>query len=326
MECYYHITDCKDPYRNLALEELLFRQMIPGKVLLYLWQNENTVVIGRNQNAWRECRLQAFSAQEGRLARRLSGGGAVYHDLGNQNFTFIADNRFYDVMRQTEVICQAARAFGIDAIQSGRNDILAKGCKFSGNAFHRTSHASFHHGTILISSDLSKLSAYLAPSPQKLASKGVESVRARVINLCELNPDITPQAMREALLHSFALVYGVTPKPLQPDEIDSAALDELTKQYAAEEWRLGRLSAFSYELRHRFSFGELEFLLQISNGIVKTVRIHSDAMDADWVKAMEKAFSGRPFTAAALSEAVPESLQYKQDQEEVANYLREVLL
>lgn len=321
MKCYYLITDCTDPYRNLALEELLFRSIKPDCIILYLWQNENTVVIGRNQNAWRECRLEAFSAQQGRLARRLSGGGAVYHDLGNQNFTFIAENSLYDLRRQMEVIRLATQAFGIDAIQSGRNDMLAGGRKFSGNAFLRSAQASLHHGTILISSDMSKLSGFLAPSPEKLASKGVESVKARVLNLCELNSEVTPESMREAILQAYGNVYGVTPEPLPSELINTKALDSLTKQYGAEEWRLGRLSAFSYELRHRFSFGELEFMFLVSHGIVEAATIYSDAMDADWIKAMEKAFIGQPFSALKLSEAVPESLESPQNQKEVAQYL-----
>jgi lipoate-protein ligase A len=223
------------------------------------------------------------------------------------------------------VIRLAVKAFGIDAIQSGRNDILAKERKFSGNAFHRTADVSLHHGTILISSDLSKLSSFLAPSPEKLEAKGVESVRARVLNLCELNSDITPVAMRGALLLAFAKIYGVIPKPLPSDAIDPACLDALTKQYAAEDWRLGRLSAFTYELRHRFSFGELEFLLEVSDGMVKTAHVHSDAMDADWVEAMKAAFAGRPFSATELAEAVPDSLQEPENRKEVADYLRSAL-
>ena len=325
MECYYHITTCTNPYRNLALEELLFRQVREGTVLLYLWQNENTVVIGRNQNAYRECRFDAFSAQEGRLARRLSGGGAVYHDLGNQNFTFIADNRFYDVTRQTKVICQAVQAFGIDAVQSGRNDILAEGRKFSGNAFHRSAHASLHHGTILISSNLSKLSHFLNPPKEKFLAKGVESVRARVMNLNELNQNITPLEIRNALLHAFAQVYDLSPKPLPADAIDLSALDALTEQYASHNWCLGRLSDFTYELRHRFSFGELEFLLNVNCGLVKAARIHSDAMDAVWVKQLEAAFHGRPFTASALAKAVPDSILNPLDRQEVEQYLYNVI-
>lgn len=326
MKCYYHITESTAPYRNLALEEWFFRAARPGEVLLYLWQNDNTVVIGRNQNAWRECRLEEFSAQSGRLARRISGGGAVFHDLGNQNFTFLADNDLYDVARQTEVIRLAARAFGIDARRSGRNDILAEDRKFSGNAFHRGGQASFHHGTILISSDMGRLGRFLAPSPEKLRAKGVESVQARVVNLCELSPGLTPAAMREALLTAFGQVYGARPEPYPLEErLRPEDLAALTERYGSEAWRLGRLSAFTWELRRRLSFGELEFQLQVENGVVREARVYSDAMDADWVEALGTALVGCPFTGEALSGAVPVSHQSPGDREEVAACLREAL-
>lgn len=326
MKCYYYITDSVNPYRNLALEEWFFREIRPGEVVLYLWQNDNTVVIGRNQNAWRECRLEEFSAQSGRLARRISGGGAVFHDMGNQNFTFLAENDLYDVTRQTEVIRLAAREFGIDAQRSGRNDILAGDRKFSGNAFHRTQKASFHHGTILISSDMGRLSRFLAPSPEKLQAKGVESVRARVVNLCELNPLVTPAAMRETLLEAFGKVYGVTPEPYPFEErMRPESLSELTERYESDAWRLGRLSAFTWEMRRRLSFGELEFQLQVEDGVVKKARVYSDAMDADWVETLGAALVGCSFTGEALADAVPTSPHYLEDREEVAQFFRGAL-
>lgn len=326
MKCYYHITDSTNPYYNLALEEWFFRVVRPGEMVLYLWQNDNTVVIGRNQNAWRECRLEEFSAQSGRLARRISGGGAVFHDMGNQNFTFLAENSLYNVERQTEVIRLAAQAFGIDAQRSGRNDILAGDRKFSGNAFHRTQGASFHHGTILISSDMGRLGRFLAPSPEKLQAKGVESVRARVVNLCELTPHVTPAAMREALLDAFGQVYGVQPEPYPLEErLRPEDLATLTERYESEVWRLGRLSAFTWEMWRRFSFGELEFQLRVEDGIVQEARVYSDAMDADWVEALGAALVDCPFTGEALSQAVPDSPHALGDREEVARCLREAL-
>lgn len=325
MKCYYYTTTCTDPYRNLATEELLLRVTGPDEVILYLWQNKNTVVIGRNQNAWRECKIEAFSAQKGQLARRLSGGGAVYHDLGNQNFTFLAQNKLYDVKRQTKVICEAVRAFGIHAVQSGRNDILSEGRKFSGNAFHRMAYASYHHGTILIDSDLSKLSQFLVPSKEKLEEKGIQSVRDRVINLNELNADITPEAMREALLHAFGEEYGVAVQKLPEDKLDLNALDKLAVHYADKDWCLGRLMAEPVKLRKRFSFGELEFLFKLKNGMIKKAYIHSDAMDAVWVKKLEAALHGKAFSAVDLARSVPENMLSPQAKREVVDYLLTVL-
>ena len=324
--CLYHSTDCTDPYRNLALEEMLFNTIQPGEVLLYLWQNENTVVIGRNQNAWRECRLESFSAQNGRLARRLSGGGAVFHDLGNQNFTFIAPCGLYDVERQTEVIRLAAGSFGIEVKRSGRNDILADGRKFSGNAFHQNTTTAFHHGTILISSNLGCLAEFLAPPPEKLAAKGVKSVRARVINLCEINPNITPAKMRDALIEAFGVAYGLAPKPLPLLRIDAGELDKRSAHYASDTWRLGRFSGFSYTIDRRFSFGGLAFHLSVDNGQVIDAKVYSDAMDASWVQEIERNLQGLAFASPAIADAIPDSLQNPSDAEELRVFFRQIVL
>lgn len=305
MNAYYYIARSTDPYTNLALEDLLLRQAQPNCVLLYLWQNENTVVIGRNQNAWQECHLEAFAAENGRLARRMTGGGAVYHDLGNLNFSFIAPPGLYDRKRQTAVVCRAVSSFGIAAEPSGRNDILSNGRKFSGNAYHKTKYAALQHGTLLLSSDLTRLTRFLAPSPEKLAAKGVESVHARVMNLCEQNPSLTVEAMQAALLTAFGELYNCTPLPLPEDSLNLAAWDALTRHYASEAWCVGVQSKFDLRLKKRFTFGELELLLQVESGVVKQAKVLSDAMDADWVSALEAALLGCAYRSDALAAAVP---------------------
>ena len=170
-----------DPHFNLAVEKHLLDRVAPGECILYLWQNQNTVVIGRNQNAWAECRTTLLESEGGKLARRLSGGGAVFHDVGNLNFTFLVRDEDYDVDRQLSVIQAACALAGIATEKSGRNDVLAEGRKFSGNAFYHHAGHAYHHGTLMVDVDKDKLGRYLSPPKAKLEAKGVASVRSRVV-------------------------------------------------------------------------------------------------------------------------------------------------
>ena len=198
-----------DPYENLALEEALLNRVGAGELILYLWQNERTVVIGRNQNPWKECRTALLAEEGGRLARRLSGGGAVFHDLGNLNFTFLMPAADYDLSRQLTVLERACQSLGIPAQRSGRNDLLADGRKFSGNAFYKHNGRAYHHGTLMVDVDLEMVQRYLSPSKAKLAAKGVDSVRSRVVNLREFVPDLTIPQLADALVAALAEVYNV---------------------------------------------------------------------------------------------------------------------
>ena len=222
----YYIGSCTDPHRNLALEEYLTDTVGEDTCILYLWQNKHTVVIGRNQNAWQECRTTELERDSGTLACRLSGGGAVYHDMGNLNFTFSLRTQDYDLRKQQSVIVEACRSLGIPAEISGRNDILTNGCKFSGNSFYSHAGCSFHNGTLLVNVDMANLGKYLTPSKTKLESKGVASVRSRVINLTELKPDLTIDGMAQAMVQAFETVYGLEAQELREAVQDDTNIDE----------------------------------------------------------------------------------------------------
>ena len=218
------------PYPNFGMEEYLLYHVEEEECILYLWQNEKTVVIGRNQNAWKECRREELEAAGGHLVRRLSGGGAVFHDLGNLNFTFITRKDNYDVTKQTEVILRAVKKLGVNAERTGRNDITVDGRKFSGNAYYETGDFCYHHGTILLSVDKEEMARYLNVSREKLRSKSVDSVKSRVANLIEFVPDLTVRRMRDSLEESFGEVYGLPADPFPPERLCEDEIRERTER------------------------------------------------------------------------------------------------
>ncbi len=197
-----------NPWFNLAIEEFLVENVKDDEIILYLWQNKDTIVIGSNQNPWKECNVKEIKNDGIKLARRLSGGGAVYHDSGNLNFTFIMGKELYDLEKQLGVILRSVNSFGFNGKFSGRNDMEIDGKKFSGNAYYFGDCSTYHHGTILVNASLSKLSKYLTPSKQKIVSKGVDSVKSRVVNLRSINSDISIEKIKVEIIKSFQECYG----------------------------------------------------------------------------------------------------------------------
>lgn len=287
-----------DPHRNLAIEQHLLETVLGGCCLLYLWQNERTVVIGRNQNAWAECRTTALFEDGGRLARRLSGGGAVYHDRGNLNFTFLMHEEDYDLSRQLSVIRRACALCGIETELSGRNDLLASGRKFSGNAFYHHEGRAYHHGTLLIDVDADAMARYLSPSKAKLQAKGVESVRSRVVNLKELNPALTVDTLKAAMKQAFREVYDLPLCP--PPVLNETRIEELTAHYASDAWLFGQKLPFTFRCEQRFPWGGVELQLSVDRGVIQNAAVYTDDMDPTLAPKLKTALLGCPFSLAAL--------------------------
>ena len=293
-----------DPWYNLALEGYLLEHVKPGQLILYLWQNQNTVVIGRNQNPWAECRISLLEQECGRLARRLSGGGAVFHDLGNLNFTFITEDSLYDVPKQLSVIQAACKGLGIEAVPSGRNDLLVEGRKFSGNAFYHSQGKAYHHGTLLIHADMDKLTRYLSPSKAKLEAKGVASVRSRVANLREFAPELSCEDMRNAMKSAFSEVYGLPFSPLIPDADFRDAVAAEAETYGSWQWLFGKQLPFTFQCEDRFPWGSLQLQLDVQAGVIREAKVYSDAMDWRLAPRLEKALTGIRFTLETLLDAI----------------------
>ncbi len=299
-EIFLYESPSFDPYYNLAMEQYLLETVREGQCVLYLWQNEHTVVIGRNQNPWKECKTTLLYEEGGHLARRLSGGGAVYHDLGNLNFTFLMPQTDYDLDQQLAVIQAAVEAFGIKTQRSGRNDVLAEGRKFSGNAFYKNGKQAYHHGTLLVDVDKEKLGRYLSPSKAKLQAKGVDSVRSRVVNLRELNAEITIDGMKQGLKTAFSRVWSL---PLQRlDLADPDQVEKISQRNRSWEWNFGQKLPFTYSSEDRFPWGSIEVMVQVERGVIHQIKVYSDAMDWSVAPQLEQALLKCRFEKTAIEE------------------------
>lgn len=278
-ELTYYISDSVNPYHNLGLEEYLLLHVKKNECILYLWQNQNTVVIGRNQNSWKECKIDDLEQNGGFLCRRLSGGGAVYHDLGNLNFTFLVRTDHYNLDKQLQVIIEAVKQLGITAQKTGRNDITVDGKKFSGNAFYEKGNFSYHHGTLMVHVDVSKLSRYLHVSKDKLEMKGVASVKSRVANLSDFKKDITIDELKEKLIEAFGKVYEGQPGMLNETLLNKEEIASLERKYESWEWKYGRKIAFEYEFSKRYVWGDVGFCFHVDKGLIKACEVYTDSMN-----------------------------------------------
>lgn len=275
---YYIESNNYDPHVNLALEEALFDSLEKDSIVFYLWQNAHTVVIGKNQNAHKECDLEKMKDNNCTLARRSTGGGAVYHDKGNLNFTFISSSDDHSVVKQSQVIIDALNEFGISAELSGRNDIEIDGKKVSGNAYLTKDNKKLHHGTIMLDVNVEEMGKYLRPSKLKLKTRGVDSVRSRVCNVKEFC-DISIDRMKEELKKSFEKVYG-----LKLNDFGIINSDDYINRYKSNEFIYGELKDYTDYFEGRYAFGEVNVYYTKSNiGEIEGIVVYTDSMDDEVV-------------------------------------------
>ena len=311
-------TDCTDPYVNLAAEEYLTMNAEDGVMTMFLWQNAHTVVIGKNQNPWRECNVEAIKRDGIYLARRISGGGAVYHDMGNLNFTFIMCKEDYDLDKQVTVIQKACALAGIQAEKSGRNDLLADGRKFSGNAQTVVNGRILHHGTILFNTDISILSKALTPDPEKIQSKGIKSVSSRVVNLSELLPEGMDASRLTALLSDEVCeMYGASEYELSETELKRA--EKLAdEKYRTWDWNFGYSPKYTFTKKKRFDGGTVSAFITVYEGKIEEIKIFGDFFGVMDVSDIETALIGKKHNESAVREAL---MQF-----EIGNYFGKICL
>ncbi len=291
MHCRLLRSDGLNPYFNQAIEAALLDMADDETHTLYLWQNDKTVFIGKNQNAFTECRVPVIEADGGFIARRISGGGSVYHDKGNLNFTFISTAGNFDIGRNFEIMVSAMRNLGINAELSGRNDMTVGGRKFSGNAFYR-GEKCFHHGTVLIDVNGDMMNRYLSVPKAKLEAKGVKSVISRVINLRMLNPDIDADKVADSIAEAFGSFYGEPIEQMSTSDIDDKLLAGHCARFSDPNWIMGDNIGYGAQISARFSWGTADIRLKLNGSVVEKARIYSDSLDPKAVEKKELALVG----------------------------------
>lgn len=291
---------------NLALEEYVFESLSKEYNYFILWQNAPTVVIGRHQNTFSEVNEAYIRENNIRVVRRLSGGGAVYHDLGNLNFTFIQDaaGKEPDLALFCQPVASAIRRLGANAEVNGRNDILVDGKKFSGNAQYVKNGRVMHHGTLLFDSQLEVAGKALNPDPEKIKAKGVASVRSRIANLRPLLPDgITMADFRSALRTALFENEPMEVYTLTEQDIDAiTALKE--SRYDTWDWNWGASPACDMTLSGRIEgCGKLTFQFRIKKGMIEDAALFGDFFSAGDPQALARSFIGYPATPDSFKTA-----------------------
>ncbi|WPK13899.1 lipoate--protein ligase [Lysinibacillus louembei] len=298
-----------DPRINLAIEEYILRNMdIEQDDFLLFYINQPSIIIGKNQNTIEEINTDYVEDNNIIVVRRLSGGGAVYHDLGNLNFSFLTKddgNSFHNYKKFTQPVVDALAKLGVNAELSGRNDILAEGRKVSGNAQYATRGRMFSHGTLMFDTDIDQVVSALKVKKDKIESKGIKSVRSRVANISEFLTDkISVEQFRMEILKSIfngeenIRYYELT------DE-DWTKIHELSaERYQKWEWNYGKSPRFNIQKTHRFPSGGIDIRLEVNRGIIEEIKIYGDFFGVGDVAEVEQLLTGCKYERAAIAEAL----------------------
>jgi len=296
----YIENNCKDPFFNLALEEyLLINLPKDHEGYLLLWQNNPTIVVGRYQNTLEEIDLEFVESHEINVVRRISGGGAVYHDHGNLNYTFIvnaAGNFDFDFATYTRPIIDILGSLGVNAELSSRNDLTIDGKKFSGNAQHFSKGKLLHHGTLLFNSDLDMLSKSLKVSEDKFISKGIKSIRSRVTNISDhLKTKMTIHSFKETIISQLSNAKLISSQITLTDEFIGGVTSLADNKYRKWEWNFGKSPEFTEKKSKRFPWGKVEAFINVKNGIIVNCKIYGDFFGNGDIEDIEKAIEGTPY-------------------------------
>lgn len=294
-------TNSLDVRRNLAVEELLLsRYSIEQKPLLFLWRSANAVVIGKNQNPWCESNIPLVQDEGCTLARRISGGGAVYHDEGNLNYTFVMDRRVYKSDRVFGIVLAALRALGLNASRMGKTSIGVGGRKVSGNAFCYRRGAAMHHGTLLVSSDLGKMARYLRSGASAMSSRAISSQPAETVNLRDMLPNIGIGNVEAAVVQSAISESGPIDERRGDEWIDALVQQDAVERMASWKWLYGHTPPFAFSIERQVCGMNVSLQANVTEGIID----ESDLVVCDQSGniLLESRLRGVRFDAAEIAE------------------------
>lgn len=295
-----------DPRHNLALEEFLLRHVRIEEPILLFYVNEPSVIIGRNQNTLEEVDPEYVKENGIHLVRRLSGGGAVYHDLGNLNFSFITQGQrdLHNFARFTEPVIRVLNEMGLQAELRGRSDIFAAGKKISGNAQYASRGRMFSHGTILFDSDLAELLKAINPRQLQIESKAVQSIRNHVTNIRELMPeDMDITQFKQTLLHGIFAADEIPTYELSASEWEQVA--QITAEtYNSWEWNIGRSPKFNVQKTERYPVGKIDCRIDVEKGRIQGLKIYGDFAGKKEVAELESYLIGVRYDRDSLQSAL----------------------
>ncbi|MDG0821545.1 MAG: lipoate--protein ligase [Staphylococcus equorum] len=300
-------NDITDPTLNLAMEEYVLKNMPKDDSYFLFYVNRPSIIIGKNQNTIEEVNKPYIDAHNIDVVRRISGGGAVYHDEGNLNFSFITDddgNSFHNFKKFTEPIVEALKSLGVDAEMTGRNDIQVGKAKISGNAMVKVKERMFSHGTLMLNSELSEVQNALKVNPAKIKSKGIKSVRSRVANISEfLEEPIDIDDFKDIILKT---IFGEANQveTYQLTDEDWKNIEKLSNEkYRTWDWNYGRNPKYNFEREEKFEKGFVQIKLDVKQGRIEHARIFGDFFGEGDITELENALEGTLHEFDSIEEA-----------------------
>lgn len=327
---FIYTTSCTNPYINLSFEELLLKNFNNETKALFVWKNEPTIVLGRNQNPWKEINLKHAIYSNTHITRRASGGGCVYHDLGNVNFTFYTKN--FKPMINLEIIQRALLEVGISVEITKRHELLFDSKKITGSAFRITGHdrSCYHHCTLLVNSNLKYLN-HILKSVIEIQTKATESVRSTVTNLFDHKPHFTTEKAIDLVINEFKKHYSDSSITkihyTQEDLLEIPEIQKRTNEHMSWDWIFGNSPPFSVKIQRRFEWGNISIETKIEDGIIKEVEMEandtnvSDLLAEEVKQWLQELLQNCRFRVEDINQRRQQRIQHEQSTSDTRNML-----